>query len=75
MVNPPADSNGASTRYLVLQRALASIGICFEYHIRAVSCEAFAMTMMAVDPKWSSAQLKVIKIDKKVTKEALQKDR
>ena len=61
VLNPPLDENNKSTRYLVLQRALASIGVCFKYHMAAVSCEAFAMTMMNVEPDWSSSQLKVIK--------------
>ena len=61
VLNPPKDENNKSTRYLVLQRALASIGVCFKYHLAAVSCEAFAMTMMNVEPDWSSSQLKVIK--------------
>ena len=61
VLNPPLDENNKSTRYLVLQRALASIGVCFKYNKAAVSCEAFAMTMMNVEPDWSSSQLKVIK--------------
>ena len=55
VLNPPND-----TRYLVLQRALASIGVCYEYHMRAVSCEAFAMTMMNADLNWKSLQLQVL---------------
>ena len=69
VLNPPND-----TRYLVLQRALASIGVCYEYHMRAVSCEAFAMTMMNADLNWNSLQLQVLNNTTKMTKEKRQKD-
>ena len=50
VLSPPKDSNGKSTRYMVLQRALASCGLYYKYHMRAVSCEVFAMTMMNCKP-------------------------
>lgn len=46
IVSPPKDNNDKSTRYLVLQKALASIGVKFVYHIKAVSCETFALAML-----------------------------
>ena len=60
VLSPPKDANGNSTRYLVLQRALASIGVCYQYHLRAVSCEAFAMTMMNAELNWKSFQLQAL---------------
>ena len=78
ILDPPKDANGNSTRYLVLQRALASVGICFQYHLRAVSCEAFAMTMMNAEPDWRSLQLQVLNntmvTSVKMTKEKRQAD-
>ena len=78
ILDPPKDANGNSTRYLVLQRALASVGVCFQYHLRAVSCEAFAMTMMNAEPDWRSLQLQVLNntmvTSVKMTKEKRQAD-
>ena len=74
ILDPPKDANGNSTRYLVLQRALASVGVCFQYHLRAVSCEAFAMTMMNADLNWKSLQLEVLNNTTKMTEEKRQKD-
>ena len=60
VLSPPKDSNGKSTRYMVLQRALASCGLYYEYHMRAVSCEVFAMTMMNCQPVYEPLQTDVI---------------
>ena len=46
IVSPPKDSKNQSTRYLVLQRALASIGLKYSYHMSAVSCETFASAIL-----------------------------
>ena len=61
VLSPPKDSKGRSTRYMVLQRALASCGLFYDYHMRAVSCEAFALTMMTVEPIYNPIQVEVIK--------------
>ena len=60
VLSPPKDSNGKSTRYMVLQRALASCGLYYKYHMRAVSCEVFAMTMMNCKPVFEPLQTDVI---------------
>ena len=46
MVSPPKDKHGRSTRYIVLQRALASIGVTYKYHMRAISCETFCTAIL-----------------------------
>ena len=61
VLSPPKDFQGRSTRYMVLQRALASCGLFYDYHMRAVSCEAFALTMMTVEPEYNPIQNEVIK--------------
>ena len=48
VVSPPKDRKNKSTRYLVLQRALASIGLEYTYHIRAVSCETFVTALFGL---------------------------
>ena len=53
ILSPPVVFEGnspQSTRYLVLQRALASLGTYFDYDLRAVSCETFAMTLLKMRP-------------------------
>ena len=60
VLSPPRDSTGRSTRYMVLQRALATCGLFYDYHMRAVSCEAFALTMMTVEPEYNPIQVEVI---------------
>ena len=60
VLSPPKDFNGKSTRYMVLQRALASCGLYYKYHMRAVSCEVFAMTMMNCKPVFEPLQTDVI---------------
>ena len=47
-MSPPKDRKNKSTRYLVLQRALASIGLEYTYHIRAVSCETFVTALFGL---------------------------
>ena len=42
--------------------------------MRAVSCEAFAMTMMNADLNWKSLQLEVLNNTTKMTEEKRQKD-
>mgnify|MGYP001399947731 CR=1 FL=1 len=64
VLSPPKDSDGNSTRNLILQRALACLGTFFAYNIRAVSCEVFAMTMMHLKPTLEEngpIQLKALK--------------
>lgn len=46
VVSPPKDSSERSTRYMLLQRALASLGVQYEYHMRSVSCETFAVALL-----------------------------
>ena len=48
VVSPPKDQRNRSTRYLVLQRALASLGLEYTYHIRAVSCETFVTALFGL---------------------------
>ena len=65
ILQPKRDSSGKSTRYMVLQRALACCGLYYEYHLRAVSCEAFALTVMNFRPVYEPLQSEVIPPDKK----------
>ena len=76
VLSPPKDSNGKSTRYMVLQRALASCGLYYKYHMRAVSCEVFAMTMKNCQPVFEPLQTDVIKPSKghEITEEKRQQD-
>ena len=60
VLSPPKDSEGRSTRYLVLQRALASLGLYYRYHLRAVSCEVFAMTLLRLKPEFEPIQMEVL---------------
>ena len=60
VLSPPKDSEGRSTRYLVLQRALASLGMYYNYHMRAVSCEVFAMTLLKLRPTFEPLQTEVL---------------
>ena len=46
VVSPPKDEAGKSTRYITMQRALASIGVEYKYHMRAVSCATFCTTIL-----------------------------
>ena len=48
VLSPPKDSRDRSKRYIVLQRALACLGLYFEYHIRAVNCDAFTLALFNV---------------------------
>ena len=61
VLSPPRDSTGKSTRHLVLQRALSCLGTFFHYHMRAVSCEVFAMTLMKLEPKFEPIQAEVVR--------------
>ena len=36
VMSPPKDGNNKSTRYLVLQKALACLGLCYTYDMQAV---------------------------------------
>ena len=53
-------SNGNSTNNMVLQRALACLGLYYHYDIKAVSCEVFAMSMNKLKPKLENLQLDVL---------------
>ena len=63
VLSPPKDSQGRSTRYLVLQRAFACLGIYYIYNMRAVSCETFAMIMMNLE--FVPLQTEVLRQDKR----------
>ena len=56
IMSPPKDSDGNSTRHLILQRALACLGTFYHYHMRSVNCEVFAMTLMKLEPKFEPVQ-------------------
>ena len=56
IMSPPKDSEGNSTRHLLLQRALACLGTFYHYHMRSVNCEVFAMTLMKLEPKFEPVQ-------------------
>ena len=60
VLSPPKDSKDKSRRYLVLQRALASLGLHYKYHMRAVSCEAFSLALLNMNPDYESIQADVI---------------
>ena len=70
-MSPPKDSSGKSTRYLVLQRALACLGVEYVYSMKAVSCETFATALFgAMEPKdLQPIQMEVIKPRKKKGKQ------
>ena len=63
VVSPPKDSSKKSTRYLVLQRALACLGVPYVYSMRAVNCETFVTALFgAMGAKnFESIQMEVIK--------------
>ena len=61
VLSPPKDSRGRSTRHLVLQRALTCLGIYFDYHIRAVSCETFTMSILLLEAEHKPIQANVLK--------------
>ena len=46
VVSPPKDKDGISTRYMIVQRALACLGVEFEYQMRSVSCETFVLALL-----------------------------
>ena len=49
IVTPQKDEEKDETlRYIVQQRALACIGIKYNYHMKAVSCESFALMMLGI---------------------------
>ena len=77
VLSPPKDSEGRSTRYLVLQRALASLGLYYRYHMRAVSCEVFAMTLLKLKPKLEPIQTEALSPTKghEVTDEKREEDK
>jgi len=64
VISPPLDSDGKSTRYLVLQRALACLGTFYHYHLRSINCEVFAMTLMHLRPTFEPVQLETLKPSK-----------
>ena len=67
IVSPPKDSQGQSTRYLVLQRALACLGLKYIYNMRAVSCETFATALFGLlyDNNFSPLQTAIVRSHKK----------
>ena len=66
IVSPPKDPQGKSTRYLVLQRALACLGLKYIYNMRAVSCETFATALFGLldDNYFAPLQTEVIRSHK-----------
>ena len=64
VLSPPKDQEGRSTRYLILERALASLGMYYHFNIRAVSCEVFAMTLLRLQPSFQPLQTTVLKPSK-----------
>ena len=64
IMSPPKDSDGNSTRHLILQRALACLGTFYHYHMRSVNCEVFAMTLMKLEPKFEPVQADVLRPSK-----------
>ena len=64
IMSPPKDSEGNSTRYLLLQRALACLGTFYRYHMRSVNCEVFAITIMKLEPKFEPVQADVLRPSK-----------
>ena len=66
IVSPPKDPQGKSTRYLVLQRALACLGLKYIYNMRAVSCETFATALFGLldDTYFAPLQTEVIRSHK-----------
>ena len=51
VLSPPKDSNNRSTRYILLQRALACLGLEYEFNITAVNCENFVMSLLKLSPE------------------------
>ena len=51
ILSPAEDYKGRSTRYMVLQRALACLGLYYRYSLRSVNCEIFVMTLMNLDKR------------------------
>ena len=67
VVSPMRDDKGKSTRYHVIQRALACVGLKYKYHIRHTNCECFALALMG---EWGQKASKSL-IDVAVQSEAL----
>ena len=67
IVSPPKDPQGQSTRYLVLQRALACLGLKYIYNMRAVSCETFATALFGLlyDDNFAPLQTAVVRSHKR----------
>ena len=61
LVSPPKDENGETRRYIVLQRALASVGVEYKYHISSVSCESYALMMIGLFEETQAIQLSVLR--------------
>ena len=65
MVTPPKDHQEKSRRYIVLQRAFASVGVEYTYHIKSVSCESFALMMIGLFKESQAIQAEVLRSHKK----------
>ena len=65
VVSPPKDKAGKSTRYIIIQRALACIGVQYEYHMRAVSCETFCTAILyPLDDSFHPIQRSIVRSHK-----------
>ena len=66
IVEAPKDEFGFTTRHMILQRALASIGVRYRYHL-IIGCEAFATFIIGLFEDWHPLQLSpgVLKLKKK----------
>ena len=65
VVSPPKDVNGDTTRYMIAQRALASVGVTYRYHMKAVSCETFALMMIGLFEDCQAYQQEILRSHKK----------
>ena len=57
IVEPPKDEFGLTTRHMVLQRALATIGMKYQYHL-VIGCEAFCTLIVGLFEDWHPLQLR-----------------
>ena len=67
IATPPKDVDDDKTlRYMVQQRALASVGVRYTYDIKAVSCETFSLMMLGMfESTRSAVQEEILRSHKK----------
>jgi hypothetical protein len=65
VVSPRRDENDFTKRYMVMQRSLVAVGVEYNYHIKAVTCESFALMMIGLFEKSQAIQHEVLRSHRK----------